>query len=91
MFNEMLYEEHTLLVMSVHPFLYQPHVSGGLLYFTLAALLSVRPFIVHMSIHASFPFDNLSMYQWISLKFFICNCSNNISLGIVYGQISIIY
>ena len=46
---------------------------------------------VRTSIHTSFPFDNLSIYKQISFKFYICICTNNVSLGIVNGRISIIY
>ena len=52
--------------------------------------LSVCPYI-RPSVRTSFPFDNLSIYKWISFKFYICICTNNVSLGIVNGQISIIY
>ena len=51
---------------------------------------SVRPSVVRTSVRTSFPFDNLSIYQRISFIFCICTCSNNVSLGIVNGQISII-
>ena len=51
---------------------------------------SVRPSVVRTSVHTSFPFDNLSIYKRISF-FCICICTNNVSLGIVQGQISIIY
>ena len=47
---------------------------------------SVRP-----SVRTSFPFDNLSVYKRISFRFYICHCTNNVSLGIVSGYISIIY
>ena len=43
------------------------------------------------SVRTSFPFDNLSIYKRISFKFRICICIKNVSLGIVNGQISIIY
>ena len=56
---------------------------------------SVRPSVVctyvRPSVRTSFPFNNLSMYIRISFKFCICICSNNVSLGIVNGQISIVH
>ena len=68
---------------------------AGYCVFTLAVRVSVRPsvrpFVVPTSIHTSFPLDNLSIYIRISFKFCICICTNNVSLGIVNGQISIIY
>ena len=42
-------------------------------------------------VRSSFAFDNLSIYERISFKFCICICTNNVPLGIVNGQISIIY
>ena len=48
--------------------------------------LSVRP-----SVRTLFPFDNLSIYKRISFEFCICICIKNVSLGIVNGQMSIIY
>ena len=42
--------------------------------------------IVCTSVHTLFPFDKLSICKWISFKFCICNCTNNVSLGIVNGQ-----
>ena len=57
----------------------------------LSVCLSVRPSVVRTSVCTSFPFDNLSINKWISFKFCICICTNNVSLGIVNGQISIIY
>ena len=50
-----------------------------------------RPSVVCTSVRTSFPFDNFIIYKRISFKFFICICTNNASLGIVDGQISIIY
>ena len=46
---------------------------------------------VCLSIRTMFPFDNLSICKQISFKFSICICANNVSLGIVNGQILIIY
>ena len=46
---------------------------------------------VHPSVRTSFPFDNLSIYKRISFKFCICICIKNVSLGIVNGQILVIY
>ena len=46
---------------------------------------------VRTSVCTLFPFDNLSIYKWISFRFCICICTNNVSLWIVNGQISIIY
>ena len=56
--------------------------------------VSVRPSVgkyVRPSIRTSFPFDNLSIYKRISFKFCICICTKNVSLGIVNGQILIIF
>ena len=70
-------------------------VSGGVLCFHVdcpfvcpsdRSLYSVRP-----SVRISFPFDSLSIYKRISFKFCLCICTNNVSLGIVNGQLSIIY
>ena len=57
----------------------------------LSVCLSVRPSSVRPSVRTSFPFDSLSIYKRISFKFCICICINNVPLGIVNGQISIIY
>ena len=57
----------------------------------LSVCLSVRSLNVHPSVRTSFPVDSLSIYKRISLKFCICICTNNVSLGIVIGQISLIY
>ena len=64
---------------------------AGYYVFTLAVRVSVRPSVVITSVRTSFPFDYLSIYKWISFKFCICICTNNVSLGIVNGQISIIF
>ena len=64
---------------------------AGYYVFTLAVRVSVGPSIVHRSICTSFPFDKLSVYKQIPFRFCICICTNNVSLGIVNGQISIIY
>ena len=52
---------------------------------------SVRSLYVRPSVRTSFPFDSLSIHERISFKFCICICTNNVSLGIVNWQISIIY
>ena len=44
-----------------------------------------------LSVRSTFPFDNFSIHERISFKFCICISTNNVSLGIVNGQISIIY
>ena len=54
-------------------------------------LSSVRLSVVRTSVRTSIPFNNLSIYKWISFKFCICICTNNVSLGIAIGQISVIY
>ena len=59
---------------------------AGYYVFTLAARVSIGP-----SVRTLFPFDNLSIYKRISFKFCICICTNNVLLGIVNGQISIIF
>ena len=64
----------------------RPTLLAGYYVFTLAVRVSVRP-----SVRTSFPFDNLSIYKRILFKFCICICTNNVSLGIVNGHISIIY
>ena len=66
-------------------FLYPRHVSGGVLCFHVG-----RP-CVCPSVRTLFPFDNLSIYKRISFEFCICICIKNVSLGIVNGQMSIIY
>ena len=71
-----------------------PQVSGGVLCFHVGCPCvcpSVRSLYVRPSVRTSFPFDSLSNYKRISFKFCICICTNNVSLGIVNGQISIIY
>ena len=71
-----------------------PHVcGGGGVCFHVGVHVSVRPSVVCtcMSIRTLFPFDNLSIYKQISFIFCICICTNNVSLGTVNGQISIIY
>ena len=57
----------------------------------LSVRLSVRPSVVRTFVRTPFPFDNLSIYIRISFKFGICIYTNNVSLGIVNWQISIIY
>ena len=68
---------------------------AGYYVFTLAVHVSVRPSVcstsVRPSVRTSFPFDNLSNYERISFKFCICICTNNVSLWIFNGQISLIY
>ena len=69
---------------------------AGYYVFMLAVRVSVRPSVhpsvVHTSsVRTSFPLNNLSIYKLISFKFCICISTNNVSLGIVNGQISIIY
>ena len=70
-----------------------PQVSGGVLCFHVGP--SVRPSVictyVRPSVRTSFPFDSLRIYIRISFKFCISICTNNVSLGIVNGLISIIY
>ena len=51
----------------------------------------VRPSIVRLAVCSSFPFDNFSIHEQISFKFCICISTNNVSHGIVNGQISVIY
>ena len=52
---------------------------------------SVRNLYVRLSVRTSFTFDSLNIYKWISFKFCICICTNNVSFEIVNGQISMIY
>ena len=66
-------------------------IAPGYYVFMLAVRVSVRPSVVRTSVRTSFPFDNLSIYKLFSFEFCICICANNVSLGIVNGQISIIY
>ena len=63
---------------------------AGYYVFTLAVRVSVRLY-VRPSVRTSFPFDNLSIYKRISFKLCVCMCTKNVSLGVVNGQISIIY
>ena len=51
---------------------------------------SIHSTYVHQHF-VSVRFDNLSIYKQISFKFCICISTNNVSLGIGKGQISIIY
>ena len=46
---------------------------------------------VHPSVRTLFPFANLSIYKRISFKFCIGSRVKNVSLGIVNGQILVIY
>ena len=66
-----------------------PHFSGGVLCFYVGRLCvclwSVRPFVC-----TSFLFDNLFINRFHS-NFAYAFCFKNVSLGIVYGQITIIY
>ena len=68
---------------------------AGYYVFRLAVCVSVHlsfcPSVRSPYIPTLFPFDNLSIYKQISFKFCICICTKNVSLGIVNGQISIIY
>ena len=68
---------------------------AGYYVFTLAVRVPVRLSVVctsvRPSVRTSFTFDNLSIYIRISFKFCICICTNNVSLGIVNGQISIVH
>ena len=62
-----------------------PHDSGGVLWFHIG-----RPSVmVRLSVHISFPDDNLSKHQWIFTKFGICIDIVEIWFGIaINGQIS---
>ena len=53
--------------------------------------LSVLSSVHSPYVRTSFPFDNLGIYERISFKVCICISIKNVSLGIVNGQISIIY
>ena len=53
--------------------------------------VSVCLSVVRPSVLTSFPFDNLSIHKQSSFKFCICVCTKHVSLGIVNGQILIIY
>ena len=57
---------------------------AGYYVFMLAVRVSAHPHFVCVQ-------NNLSIYKRISFKFCICICTNNVPLGIVNGQISIIY
>ena len=71
--------------------LYRHKLVAGYYVFTLAVRVSVRSLYVRSSVRTSFPLDSLSIHQRISFKFCTCICTNNVSLGIVNRQISIIY
>ena len=58
--------------------------------FILAVHLSLVTPSVCLSIHTSFLYDNISIYQQISFRFGICICTKNVMLRIVNGQILII-
>ena len=64
---------------------------AGYYVFTLAVRMSVRPSVVRTYVRTSLPFDNLSIYKRFSFKFCVCICTNNVSFGIVNGQILIIH
>ena len=57
---------------------------AGYYVFMLVVRVSARPQFVCV-------LNNLSIYKQISFKFCICIYTNNVPLGIVNGQISIIY
>ena len=57
---------------------------AGYYVFMLAVRVSAHPHFVCVP-------NNLGIYKRISFKFRICICTNNVPLGIVNGQISIIY
>ena len=57
---------------------------AGYYVFMLAVRVSAHPHFVCVP-------NNLSIYKRISFKFCICICTNDVALGIVNGQISIIY
>ena len=52
---------------------------------------SVRLSVIRLSIHFSFPDDNLSKYQWIFTKLGMCIDIMEIWFGIANGQISSIF
>ena len=93
--NEKNYHQILLLIWScVFLFFIPCHtLVVGYYVFTLAVLVSIRlcPQYVRLSIRTSFPFDSLSIYKRISFKFCIYICTKNVSLGIINGQITIIY
>ena len=71
-----------------------PQVSGGVLCFHVGCPCvcpSVHRLYIRPSVCTSFPFDSLSIYKRIPFKFCICICTINVSLGIVNGQILIIF
>ena len=49
---------------------------------------SVRPSVIHQSVHILFLDDNLSKHQWIFTKFGLCIDIVEIWFGIADGQIS---
>ena len=62
-----------------------PHYSDRVLWFHVGCLC------VHLSIHFSFPDDNLSKHLWIFSKLGICIDIVKIWFGIANGQISSIF
>ena len=50
--------------------------------------VSVHPTVFHLSVHISFPDDNLSKHQWIFTKIGLCIDIVEIWFGIANGQIS---
>ena len=72
---------------------------AGYYVFTLAVRVSVRLSVhpsdrspyVRTSVRTSYTFDKLTIYKRILFEFCIYICTKNVSLGIVNGQISIIY
>ena len=77
---------------SVHSIIPRHTLVAGYYVFTLAVHVSVRLSVVCLSVCPSaLRFRTITnIYERISLRFFICSCTNNVSLGIVNGLISII-
>ena len=71
-------------------FLFIPRrtIVAGYYDFMLDVRVSVRPLVVHPSIHFSFPDDNLSKHQWIFTKLGMCIDIVEIWFEIANGQIS---
>ena len=62
-----------------------PHNSGGVLWFHVGRPL-VRLSYICLSVHFSFPDDNLSKHQWIFTKLGMCIDIVEIGLGLLMGK-----
>ena len=76
---------------TITAFLYPPHNSGGVLWFHVGppcVCSSISHTSISLSVHISFPDDNLSKHQWIFTKLGMCIDIVEIGFGIATGLIS---